>query len=314
MSFSESSPSPFLAPENSPERERQDIEKGKKLYEFFRSKEMFDRRFIGFDNLEERFSLPDGTRCLEVTDELKNHAYRTLAQKFHEGDVAVWWDRIQIGKDIPISAGLSQKDVQKWLIEQNALPGDEMKKKKWMLIYHPKAEMRTSLEDPALRGPITIRSLMSVVDTGLTNQGRATRFVRFLWEVLEGESWLNDTLAEGWEFVTEEMEPTSRSKTLDAQNKAIRDLSEDEYFERSERKFRKPIDIVFDCALAQAAGVPHLAGYNYERTQQLTDAEALGDGSPGGFVRVGRSSIRGVSVSVNLPSDVPSDIGACPFR
>lgn len=290
MSFSESSP--FLAAEHSPERLRQDIEKGKQFYEYFKNKEVFGERFIGFDHLEERFTLPDGTKCLEVNEELKNHAYQSLAQKFNEPDIGVWWDSILCG----------------------LLPKDEIKRKKWILFYHPKAEMRTSLENPALRGPVSIRSLMSVMDTGLVAQGKTTRFVRYLWGELENESSLNDALTEGWELVTEEMAPDTRSKTLDGQNAVIHNLSEAEYFERLQRKSRKPIDIVFDCALAQASGVPHLTGWNYERTQQQTDAESVGGRLPGRFMVVGSSKADGVIVLAPLPSNVDSCIGSCPSR
>jgi hypothetical protein len=97
---------------------------------------------------------------------------------------------------------------------------------------------------------------MTMIDGNLQNQGTSTRFVRYLWEELEGESWLNTP---GWKLVSRELIPETRSATMDAQHSVMQALpTQEQFFFATHQSPRNPTDIVFDCALARANGVVHL--------------------------------------------------------
>lgn len=280
-----------------------EVKRGIELYECFNRPEFFDNRFCGFETIDDMFRLPDGTKLLEVNDEMREHAFRSLAQKFHEGDIGLWWDRIQIGD--PDHGGLPKCELDQW-----------------MLFYRPEALMRTSLTDPKQRGPISLASLMSVVDAGRQQQGHSTRFVRYLWESLQNESWLKNPITPGWNLVTQFAVASSASQNLEAQNAAVRDMPEDRYFLREHRVPRTPVDIVFDCANAQESGVPHLLEYSvgFERTQQKTDRERIVDGRsvavrhPWEIVNVGHSLPHGMRVQGSLARSASTGVGACLSR
>lgn len=269
------------------EKKRREIMEGERLYNGF--KERFGDGFLGFETLETLFTLPDGAKLLETNQELKDHAYQSLYEKFHEhdGELWVWLDRIARGE----------------------LPEDELSH--WMLVYHPEANMKNREEEYE---PISIESLWWNIDAQRKRRHRPTKWIRSIEDRLIGEPWMHQKLTPGWTIVSRDMLEETRNKDIDQQNIYVKEPAEDRYFERKFRKTRTPIDIVFDCALAQENKTPHLTGFNFERTQQRVNLRGYGERMTEYSVIVGGSQSDGVIIYINLPTIGSRDLGMCIVR
>lgn len=233
---------------------------------------MFGDRFCGLETLDKTLSLPDGTKLLEVTSEVREHAFRTLEEKRgeHDGELAVWMDRVMNGASMPKK--LSKKEQVQWLKDNSALHPDEFKN--WMWVYHPAAEMRIDLEDPTKRGPITISNLRGIDNQLVNRPNGSSKYIRYIWDQLLNEPWLNTPVTPGWTLMTKDFVPNTQRKTMAQQRVLVEAFARAHGFDMPDSLEHllspSPIDLVMNGLSARINGLPYLQGWSYERTVQRT--------------------------------------------